>query len=177
MELLSLRMSISDVHTLERSVLQLDQRTRWVTKALRFRLGLARIDCNESFPAPQANMSFPGYGPGRHLDHSGSREVVYCQHCENEWSRDKHGLTCPRCKGDMTEIVSINFLTPLQKELSGILKYLQVNFDSDPRPTSALRPAVMAIMDAIALENNDLSQIVEEQAAMIVKESSKIERS
>ncbi|KUJ16817.1 uncharacterized protein LY89DRAFT_669267 [Mollisia scopiformis] len=49
----------------------------------------------------------------RHLDAFGDREVVYCHQCDNEWHRDEHGLTCPRCHGEITEIVSA---------------------DSDPRP-------------------------------------------
>jgi Zn finger protein HypA/HybF involved in hydrogenase expression len=39
------------------------------------------------------------------LDASGDREVVYCHLCSNEWWKDEHGLTCPRCEGDATEIV------------------------------------------------------------------------
>ncbi|KFY45911.1 hypothetical protein V495_02756 [Pseudogymnoascus sp. VKM F-4514 (FW-929)] len=42
----------------------------------------------------------------RRLDVTGSREVVYCHQCENEWYRDENGLVCPRCDGDMTEIIS-----------------------------------------------------------------------
>lgn len=41
------------------------------------------------------------------LDASGNREVVYCWQCENEWYRDAHGLICPRCEGEVTEIVSV----------------------------------------------------------------------
>ncbi|KAG6000738.1 hypothetical protein E4U21_005037 [Claviceps maximensis] len=43
---------------------------------------------------------------GRHLDASADREVVYCHACSNEWFRDDHGLTCPRCESDITEIIS-----------------------------------------------------------------------
>ncbi|KFZ17616.1 hypothetical protein V502_04522 [Pseudogymnoascus sp. VKM F-4520 (FW-2644)] len=42
----------------------------------------------------------------RRLDATGSREVVYCHHCENEWYRDESGLVCPRCDSDITEIIS-----------------------------------------------------------------------
>lgn len=34
------------------------------------------------------------------------RELVYCHACENEWSRDEHGLECPECHSDVVEIVS-----------------------------------------------------------------------
>ncbi|KAH8804761.1 hypothetical protein F5884DRAFT_859375 [Xylogone sp. PMI_703] len=42
----------------------------------------------------------------RHLDASGPREVVYCYGCNNEWYNDEHGLICPSCNGEITEIVS-----------------------------------------------------------------------
>ncbi|KFY59592.1 hypothetical protein V496_05627 [Pseudogymnoascus sp. VKM F-4515 (FW-2607)] len=42
----------------------------------------------------------------RRLDATGSREVVYCHQCENDWYRDESGLLCPRCGGDITEIIS-----------------------------------------------------------------------
>lgn len=35
----------------------------------------------------------------------GQRDIVYCHGCENEWFRDEHGLTCPECASDFTEIV------------------------------------------------------------------------
>ncbi|KAF2723382.1 hypothetical protein K431DRAFT_283182 [Polychaeton citri CBS 116435] len=36
---------------------------------------------------------------------SSSRDMVYCHQCENEWYRDEHGLTCPDCQSDFTEII------------------------------------------------------------------------
>lgn len=30
---------------------------------------------------------------------------MFCHRCENEWYRDEHGLTCPECHSDFTEIV------------------------------------------------------------------------
>ncbi|RFU35648.1 hypothetical protein B7463_g704, partial [Scytalidium lignicola] len=42
----------------------------------------------------------------RHLDASGPREVVYCYGCNHEWYNDEHGLECPNCHGEITEIVS-----------------------------------------------------------------------
>ncbi|KAK4544530.1 hypothetical protein LTR36_004102 [Oleoguttula mirabilis] len=33
------------------------------------------------------------------------RDMVYCHQCENEWYRDEHGLTCPECQSDFTEII------------------------------------------------------------------------
>ncbi|KAI0159020.1 hypothetical protein BJ166DRAFT_593224 [Pestalotiopsis sp. NC0098] len=44
-------------------------------------------------------------GEGR-LDASGDREVVYCHSCRDEWYRDLHGLVCPQCGSEATEIVT-----------------------------------------------------------------------
>ncbi|KAF4420908.1 putative RING finger protein [Colletotrichum fructicola] len=43
---------------------------------------------------------------GGHLDATAGREVVYCHACSNEWWQDEHGLQCPRCDSEITEIVS-----------------------------------------------------------------------
>ncbi|KAF5008792.1 hypothetical protein FDECE_4947 [Fusarium decemcellulare] len=40
-----------------------------------------------------------------HLDATAGREVVYCHACANEWYRDEHGLMCPDCHGEITEII------------------------------------------------------------------------
>ncbi|KAI8656635.1 RING-type domain-containing protein [Fusarium sp. Ph1] len=40
-----------------------------------------------------------------HLDATAGREVVFCHACSNEWYRDDHGLTCPECHGEITEII------------------------------------------------------------------------
>lgn len=31
--------------------------------------------------------------------------MVYCHECENEWYRDEHGLVCPECQSDFTEVI------------------------------------------------------------------------
>ncbi|KAF2232627.1 hypothetical protein EV356DRAFT_505159 [Viridothelium virens] len=33
------------------------------------------------------------------------RDMVFCHECENEWYRDEHGLMCPTCHSDFTEII------------------------------------------------------------------------
>ncbi|KAK6435663.1 hypothetical protein LTR95_008147 [Oleoguttula sp. CCFEE 5521] len=38
-------------------------------------------------------------------DASASRELVFCHSCENEWYRAEHGLVCPECRSDFTEII------------------------------------------------------------------------
>ena len=38
----------------------------------------------------------------------GQRDMVFCHECEHEWYRDEHGLTCPRCQSDFTEIIEEN---------------------------------------------------------------------
>ncbi|KAK3078153.1 hypothetical protein LTS18_008313, partial [Coniosporium uncinatum] len=36
------------------------------------------------------------------------RDMVFCHECENEWYRDEHGLSCPECHSDFTEIIEAN---------------------------------------------------------------------
>jgi len=74
-------------------------------------------------------------GPSRHLDASGPREVVFCHQCDNEWYKEQFGLTCPRCDGEATEIVS-----SYTQEQSGERQLrmesnfsLQVTAENDPR--------------------------------------------
>ncbi|KAK1466404.1 hypothetical protein CCUS01_01253 [Colletotrichum cuscutae] len=43
---------------------------------------------------------------GGHLVATDGREVVYCHACSHEWWQDEHGLQCPRCESEITEIVS-----------------------------------------------------------------------
>ncbi|KAF3918703.1 hypothetical protein AA313_de0207957 [Arthrobotrys entomopaga] len=46
--------------------------------------------------------------PPRQSSHSSAssrRELVYCHRCQNEWYRDQHGLECPSCHSDFTEIL------------------------------------------------------------------------
>lgn len=49
-----------------------------------------------------------GIGLGEHLDATGERKVVYCHHCANEWWQDQHGLVCPNCDGEVTEVVCLS---------------------------------------------------------------------
>ncbi|KAF2456234.1 hypothetical protein BDY21DRAFT_372834 [Lineolata rhizophorae] len=39
------------------------------------------------------------------MDRPGPREMVFCHQCENEWYRDEHGLMCPECQSEFTEII------------------------------------------------------------------------
>ncbi|KAL7926304.1 hypothetical protein ACQKWADRAFT_179728 [Trichoderma austrokoningii] len=50
-------------------------------------------------------MDSPGRPQG-HLEATASREVVYCHACSNEWYRADHGLICPDCNSEATEIIS-----------------------------------------------------------------------
>ncbi|KFY28939.1 hypothetical protein V493_02639 [Pseudogymnoascus sp. VKM F-4281 (FW-2241)] len=73
----------------------------------------------------------------RRLDASGSREVVYCHHCENDWYRDESGLVCPRCDSDITEIV----WPRSRRRSSGIYTDLtQISAENDPRPPELPTP-------------------------------------
>ncbi|CAM1511158.1 Fc.00g086710.m01.CDS01 [Cosmosporella sp. VM-42] len=53
----------------------------------------------------QGRMSF-GDNHG-HLDATTDREVVFCHACSHEWYRDEHGLECPECHSDATEIIEL----------------------------------------------------------------------
>ncbi|KAF2650812.1 hypothetical protein K491DRAFT_608127 [Lophiostoma macrostomum CBS 122681] len=36
------------------------------------------------------------------------RDMMYCHSCNDEWYRDQHGLSCPECGSDFTEIIEAN---------------------------------------------------------------------
>jgi len=55
----------------------------------------------------QQEMASTNSRAAQYLDASAGREVVYCHQCENEWYRDEHGLPCPRCHSEATEIVCL----------------------------------------------------------------------
>ncbi|RDA87401.1 hypothetical protein CP532_7008 [Ophiocordyceps camponoti-leonardi (nom. inval.)] len=42
------------------------------------------------------------------LDATSDRAIVYCHACSSEWYRDHHGLQCPSCGSDITEVVDLN---------------------------------------------------------------------
>jgi hypothetical protein len=71
--------------------------------------------------------------PGRHLDATGDREVVYCHSCRNEWYRDDGaGLQCPLCDSEATEIVRLtDSLYGNRHTLTTF--FTQVSPDEDPR--------------------------------------------
>ncbi|GAO15751.1 uncharacterized protein UV8b_00929 [Ustilaginoidea virens] len=70
------------------------------------------------------------------LDASQGREVVFCHACSHEWYRDEYGLICPRCEGDITEIVDPDndprVTTPSSNSTSPGLPPLRHADDSDP---------------------------------------------
>jgi hypothetical protein len=44
----------------------------------------------------------------------GHRDMMFCHECADEWYRDEHGLSCPECGSDFTEIVSLAAKSSLQ---------------------------------------------------------------
>ncbi|KAI4649637.1 hypothetical protein J4E93_003957 [Alternaria ventricosa] len=38
----------------------------------------------------------------------GHRDMMFCHECADEWYRDEHGLSCPECGSDFTEIIEDN---------------------------------------------------------------------
>ncbi|UNI22040.1 RING-type E3 ubiquitin transferase [Purpureocillium takamizusanense] len=73
-----------------------------------------------------------------HLDATSGREVVYCHACTHEWHRDEHGLECPDCGSDITEIVEADNDPrevdddSLNAPSSGLLGLRHYEDDSDP---------------------------------------------
>lgn len=92
----------------------------------------------------------PG-GASRHLDASGPREVVYCHQCDHEWYQDEHGLVCPRCEGEITEIVR----GPRSHvRFDHILTTSQITVESDPRPASDDPPTPPGFRSVNSLHNH-----------------------
>lgn len=61
-------------------------------------------------------MSQPsGPAPAAPAQPSGHRDMMFCHECQDEWYRDMHGLTCPECGSDFTEIVSPLLLTAITR--------------------------------------------------------------
>ena len=50
-------------------------------------------------------MSQPSTTTHNNSANAQERELVYCHECENEWYRDEHGLVCPDCRSDFTEVI------------------------------------------------------------------------
>lgn len=73
-------------------------------------------------------MASSGHQYG-HLDATAGRDVVFCHACNHEWYHDEHGLECPACGEDITEIVGC--LRPVGTKHS--LTILQVTAENDPR--------------------------------------------
>ncbi|KAF4635871.1 hypothetical protein G7Y89_g2208 [Cudoniella acicularis] len=72
-------------------------------------LGLTALAAYQGIRDAMADNPTPsGGGRRRHLDAFGSREVVFCHACENEWFKDEHenGLVCPECQSEVTEIIT-----------------------------------------------------------------------
>ena len=34
-----------------------------------------------------------------------SGELVFCHNCDHRWYKEEHGLVCPRCNSEFTELV------------------------------------------------------------------------
>ncbi|KAH8172708.1 ring finger domain-containing protein [Sarocladium implicatum] len=51
-------------------------------------------------------MSASMEGDRQHLDATADREVVFCHSCSFEWYNQDHGLQCPRCHSEITEVIN-----------------------------------------------------------------------
>ena len=63
------------------------------------------------------------------------RELVFCHECQNEWNRDEHGLTCPDCHSDFTEVVGERLPDVVPRSPS-----IQIEQGNDPRHAQADDP-------------------------------------
>ncbi|KAL6704925.1 hypothetical protein ACN47E_007470 [Coniothyrium glycines] len=69
------------------------------------------LDTYLQHTTPHASMSQPGNpnaptaGQPQRPPH---RDMMFCHECADEWYRDEHGLTCPECGSDFTEIIEEN---------------------------------------------------------------------
>ncbi|KAL9095227.1 MAG: hypothetical protein Q9165_002483 [Trypethelium subeluteriae] len=45
------------------------------------------------------------------------RDMVFCHVCENEWYREEHGLECPSCHSDFTEIIEQDHDPRVERQL------------------------------------------------------------
>jgi hypothetical protein len=66
----------------------------------------------------------------------GARDLVYCHSCQEEWYRDEHGIVCPGCHSDFTEIVrgESAHLKSARYASSFTDRFcLQIELDHDPR--------------------------------------------
>ncbi|KAK8207218.1 hypothetical protein IWZ01DRAFT_438502, partial [Phyllosticta capitalensis] len=50
-------------------------------------------------------LDLRGDSPSTMDQQQGARDMVFCHECQNEWYRDEHGLTCPSCNSEFTEII------------------------------------------------------------------------
>lgn len=66
------------------------------------------------------------------------RDVVFCHECEHDWFRDEHGLTCPECHSDFTEIVCSFYRDSVELARVRLANNRpQIEPDNDPRTTFA----------------------------------------
>merc|ERR1711939_1271892 len=116
----SLASSTQIPHTLQYSIPNFSLAFRALQRTgLALSLGLTALAAYQGIREAMADhpRGFGSQAP--RLDASGPRNVVFCHQCEHEWYQDEAGLVCPRCDGEITEIV-----TP----------------ESDPRPEREVHP-------------------------------------
>ena len=56
-------------------------------------------------------------------------DLVYCHECQHEWQRGEHGLTCPLCRSEFTEVAREHPIDGLDI----LLTLTQVEPEHDPR--------------------------------------------
>lgn len=133
----SLASSTQIPHTLQYSIPNFSLAFRALQRTgLALSLGLTALAAYQGIREAMADhpRGFGSQAP--RLDASGPRNVVFCHQCEHEWYQDEAGLVCPRCDGEITEIVCILSNNSSESPLTDS----QVTPESDPRPEREVHP-------------------------------------
>ncbi|KAF2109922.1 hypothetical protein BDV96DRAFT_229297 [Lophiotrema nucula] len=68
---------------------------------------------------PPPNTPTTAMDPSNQPQPAAHRDTMFCHECQDEWFRDEHGLTCPECGSDFTEIIEEDN-DPRANELLGL---------------------------------------------------------
>lgn len=78
------------------------------------------------------------------------RDMMFCHQCEEEWYRDEHGLACPSCGSEFTEIVRIYSI-----HSCSVIDICQIEAGHDPRYEEAQMPELEEPMPQNPFHNHN----------------------
>lgn len=71
---------------------------------------------------------------------TGQRELMFCHECNDEWYRDQHGIICPECGSEFTEVVGAPSAPPDSTDFTLDALHtdpvIQIEEDNDPRDSA-----------------------------------------